>query len=98
MSENNKPDRYVSFQGIDCSEKARKTLNVALELTASHDYKNKFWDLFRTKYEGALCSETTDDDLLYLVCSSVYYLEELFEAAQNNDGLELLEDCEFNCC
>lgn len=42
--------------------------------------------------------DDTSEALLYLVCSNVFYLEELFENADHEPGLAALKACELECC
>jgi N(2)-fixation sustaining protein CowN len=35
---------------------------------------------------------------LYLVCSNSFYLDELFEKAEDEEGIRALNACELECC
>lgn len=96
--ENERPDRYVSFEGIDCAANAQKVLDIAIQILSREGFGNEFWDLFLKKYNKALESPTKEDDILYLVCSNVYYLEELFEKAESKEGMDAMGLCEYDCC
>lgn len=93
-----KPDRYISIEGIDCFGNSLVVIQEALRILEQPEYKNAFWDLFLKKLPEDYTSREQRHNLLYLVCSQVYYLEELFEQADSKEGIEYLGKCEYECC
>lgn len=94
------PDRYVSFCNIECDAKAQRILPLARNCLAAGDYlENPFWQRFDAR---AAALEAGGDgegpDALYLVCSHVMYLAEIFEDDGAAEGRALLEDIELQCC
>ena len=83
-----KKDRYVTFSNIDCY------LNSILVLDA-------FWERFMEQipldYQTNYCKDGCKD-ILYQVCSNVFYIFELFDHYEFQKGYDLLEDCELECC
>ena len=49
-------------------------------------------------YPPGYYSGEPTEDLLYLVCSNTYYIEELFEKFGDEAGLRLLQKAELECC
>ncbi|MFA6195629.1 MAG: N(2)-fixation sustaining protein CowN [Sulfurimonas sp.] len=95
-------DRYITFENIDCYENAKSVLDAMYELFAQHPTAhNKFWERFESKLPKDYANNHTDDlgrDILYEVCSNVFYIEELFEKQNFTKGIELLKCAEFDCC
>lgn len=89
------PDRYVSFCNIDCDGMARRLLPLALRrLEMGGDLANPFWRRFAER--AATAGDASGADALYLVCSHVMYLAEIFE--DGGEAAELLEAIELQCC
>ncbi|MGA9377353.1 MAG: N(2)-fixation sustaining protein CowN [Phormidium sp.] len=97
-STNQQPDRYISFEGIDCYQNAYNVLERVLHLVQDSNKSNKFWKMFVKKIPEAYYNKTHSEELIYLVCSHIYYIEELFETSHDTVGLELLTKAEFECC
>lgn len=91
-------DRYISFQNIDCYKHASDVIDEILEIIEDEQYNNKFWEVFQKKIPQAYFDKKPDEKVLYLVCSSVFYIEELFEESEDEVGLELMSTCEYQCC
>ena len=96
-------DRYITFNNIDCYD------NAALVLDAMNDLfklkpqsKDTFWLNFMSKipenYREEFRKSKKDFDTLYLVCANVFYIYDLFENYDFEDGLEVLEQVELECC
>lgn len=92
------PNRYESFEGINCFENSRVVLKYALNILETPEYSNKFWDKFIEQIPESFYKGEDDEKHLYIVCSNVYYLEELFDLAEREDALNALEKCEEECC
>lgn len=90
-------DRYKSFAGIDCDGNSQRVIETLLRHLEDPARRNPFWDAFQVKLREA-AEDPTKPDALRLVCSNVYYIEELFEACDDSDGLALLAQLEEECC
>lgn len=93
-------DRYTSFKGMNCDARAGAVIDRALPLMERPQWTNAFWEQFRTKVAAArdACAPAGTPDVLYLVCSHVFYLRDLFEDAGDAEGEALLEMIEHDCC
>lgn len=93
-------DRYVSFCNIDCDGMAARILPLArARLSADGHLANPFWARFSARAEAIEAGGAVDGvDALYLVCSHVMYLAEVFEAPGGEAGRALLEAIELQCC
>lgn len=94
-------DRYVSFKNIDCYQNAIDVLDAMYELFQKHPQsKNKLWEAFDAKipddYKTQIKKEGSD--ILYQVCSNVFYIDDLFEEYDWQKGIEALEKAELECC
>lgn len=101
MQQTQKPDRYVSFVGIEGDRNSRE-LMVMLRRHIDDPLKsNRFWELFKEKLakvgkpddSGARCL-----DELFLVHSYINNIRELFELYDDQPALELLERIETESC
>ena len=73
-------DRYVSFCNIDCDGMAARLLPLALaRLEAGDCLANPFWQRFAQAARALAGGAGEGPDALYLVCSHVMYLAEIFE-------------------
>lgn len=91
-------DRYVSFMNIDCYQHASDVIDAIIEVTQNEKYNNLFWDSFKSKIPQTYFDKNADEKVLYHVCASVFYIEELFETSNHLAGLELMKNCEYQCC
>ena len=71
-------DRYVSFMNIDCYQHASDVIDTIIEVTKDERYSNRFWEVFIEKIPQSYYEKKSDEKVLYHVCSSVFYIEELF--------------------
>lgn len=95
-------DRYVSFKDIDCYKYAVEVLDALHELFIKEpESKNAFWDRFlenidpnyKEVHEKEGCK-----DILYQVCSNVFYISDLFDEYEFEKGVDLLSRIELECC
>jgi hypothetical protein len=92
-------ERYVSFENIDCFENACLVLDAFFALLSkTPQARNAFWERFIQKVPATYHTRTPDEEVLYLVCSHVFYLEELFETFAWSRGQEALAKAELECC
>lgn len=93
-----KVDRYISFMNIDCYKHASDVIDCILEVIKDERFNTLFWDAFTAKIPQKYYDNDSDEKVLYLVCSSVFYIEELFEESNHTVGLEMMQHCEYQCC
>jgi hypothetical protein len=91
-------DRYVTFLNIDCYQHASDVLDAIIDVTGDEKNSNRFWEVFKEKIPQSYYEKRSDEKVLYHVCASVFYIEELFEQSNHEIGLELMKNCEYQCC
>lgn len=91
-------DRYVTFMNIDCYKHASEVIDSILEVTKEEKNSNRYWEVFKQNIPQSYFEQKSDEKVLYYVCSTVFYIEELFEKCDYTVGLELLKNCEYQCC
>jgi len=95
-------DRYVTFKNIDCYENASMVLDAMNELFEKEpEAKNRLWirfmDMIPKNYrEDFAVGE--HKDTLYQVCSNLFYIYDLFEEYDFENGITAMELCELECC
>ena len=90
-----KPDRYVSFEGIDCAGNARRIMECIDRHLEIPGRNNGFWEYFNKKRSGG--SGRKPDDLFLIHCN-INQVRELFETWEDEEALHLLEQLEEECC
>lgn len=101
MHQTNKPDRYVSFIGIDSDGNARRLIAMLRRHIDDPAKDNRFWQQFRQKLDqvgrpdqnGGRCL-----DELFLIHSYINNIRELFEQYDDHAALHLLEQIEAESC
>jgi N(2)-fixation sustaining protein CowN len=91
-------DHYVSFKTIDCEGNSARLIQAVLRHIDDPARTNPFWDRFKQKLAAAENVHARTADGLCLLCSHIYYIEELFEEYEDSDGLALLRQLEDECC
>lgn len=95
-------ERYVSFKNIDCFENACVVIDNMLRVLEDPVNMNLYWKkivpMIPQAYYERNAALDVNEALLYLVCSNVFYIEELFENAEDDAGLDSLKRCELECC
>jgi len=95
-------DRYVSFANIDCYENATQVLDALYELFGMHpEAKNALWERFEALIPEdytEVFAKKNSKDILYHICSHVFYLSALFEEYSFEKGIALMEKAELECC
>lgn len=89
-------DRYKSFTGIDCDGDSRRLIEMIRRHIDDPARTDGFWDAFKDKLADV--GNEAKPDGLRLVCSYVYYIEDLFERYGDSEGLALLQQLEEQCC
>ncbi len=92
------PDRYVSFEGIDCVGMSRQLVQALLRHINDPERSNVYWEALKVQLADADKGIPGKPDELYLICSRVYMLEELFQRYGDEEGLALLREIEEQCC
>jgi len=93
-----KPDRYVSFRGIRCTEQASLVLEHVFAIIDDPTKTNPFWEKFRSQIIAAADAHVRVKDELCLLCSHTYFIEELFDEHDDEVGLGHLKKIEEECC
>ena len=95
-------DRYITFQNIDCYENAALVLDAMIALFEEKpEAKNSLWLNFMDKIPEnyrEVWSKGEEKDTLYLVCANVFYISDLFEEYDFEQGIEVLDQVELECC
>ncbi|MCE6960718.1 N(2)-fixation sustaining protein CowN [Cereibacter sphaeroides] len=87
------PDRYVTFLGLDCDAKADRMMDM---LTARMQDSDSRWvGYFRQKLAE---KERMATDNLHFVGSQINSLYSFFEELEDGPALDLLWHLEHNCC
>jgi N(2)-fixation sustaining protein CowN len=89
------PDRYISFQGLECDDHARRILGYVRDCLAAGDRPSPWQPYFERKLVEI---RGIGQDELFFVGSQVNYIRELFEHHAHRDGLSLLDRIEDECC
>ncbi len=102
MEVEEKRDRYVSFANIDCYKDAANVLDAMYELfEIEPKARNSFWDRFDEfipKDYHKIYEKENHKDILYHICSNVFYISDLFDEFEFEKGIELLDTVEMDCC
>jgi hypothetical protein len=101
MPHEHKPDRYVSFAGIEGDKNARELMAMVRRHIDDPLKANRFWDLFKEKLERAGQADHTEGcrrDELLLVHTYINNLRDLFEQYDDQPALALLERIEAESC
>ena len=96
-----KPDRYVSFVGIDGDSNARKLVALLRRHIDDPARTNRFWELFKDKLVKINKPDETSgfsQDELYLVHAYINNIRELFETYDDQPALALLDRIEAESC
>lgn len=88
-------DRYVSFQGLDCDQKARQVVDFIEQYVAQPPHPSRWLEYFQMKLANR---QALGQDELYFVGSQVNAIRSLFAEYQNEVALTLLEQVEEECC
>ena len=95
-------DRYISFNNIDCYKDAARVWGGMTELFEEEPKAmNSFWERFYTyipeNYHEVLAKEN-HKDILYHICSNVFYISDLFDDYDFEKGIAVLDTVEMDCC
>ncbi|MDD2270648.1 MAG: N(2)-fixation sustaining protein CowN [Desulfuromonadaceae bacterium] len=101
MPHENRPDRYVSFVGIEGDKNSRELMTMLRRHIDDPQKTNRFWEMFTEKLDrvgvmdgnGGRCL-----DELFLIHSYINNIRELFEEYDDQAALALLEQIETESC
>lgn len=96
-----KPDRYVTFRGIDGDGNARRLVAMLRRHIDDPAKSNPFWEKFKEKLATAGSAEANGGrvlDELFLVHSYINNISELFEEYDDREALALLRQVETESC
>jgi hypothetical protein len=96
-----KPDRYVSFIGINGDENSRVLMGMLRRHIDDPERTNPFWEKFKEKLDSVGAPDKTSGrclDELFLIHSYINNIRELFETYDDQDALDLLEQIEEESC
>ena len=96
-----KPDRYVSFAGIEGDKNSRELMALLRRHIDDPQKSNRFWELFKEKLarvgQPSVNGERCLDEL-FLIHSYINNIRELFEEYDDQSALALLEKVETESC
>jgi N(2)-fixation sustaining protein CowN len=101
MQQEGKPDRYVSFIGIDGDNNSKKLMVMLRHHIDDPDKSNRFWELFKEKLARVGITDQNGGrclDELFLIHSYINNIRELFEEYDDHLALTLLEQIETESC
>lgn len=101
MPQDNKPDRYVSFVGIEGDRNARELIVMLRRHIDDPDKSCQFWELFKEKLGRVGKPDGNGGrslDELFLIHSYINNIRELFEEYDDRPALALLEQIELESC
>ena len=101
MKQKNKPDRYVSFIGIEGDKNSQELIVMLRRHIDDPEKSNPFWEMFKEKLSRVGKPEENGGrcfDELFLIHSYINNIRELFEEYDDQAALELLERIEVESC
>jgi hypothetical protein len=101
MVQGQKPDRYVSFVGIEGDKNSRELIVMLRRYIDDPLKTNRFWEMFKEKLERVGKPDENSGrslDELYLIHAYINNIEELFEQYDDQPALALLEKIEAESC
>lgn len=101
MQQETKPDRYISFVGIEGDKNSRELMVMLRGHIDDPQKSNRFWELFREKLDRVGLTDGNGGrclDELFLIHSYINNIRELFEEYDDQPALALLEQIETESC
>jgi len=101
MQQEQKPDRYVSFIGIEGESNSRKLMEMLRRHIDDPHKTNRYWELFKEKLARVGKPEENSGrslDELFLIHAYINNIRELFEEHDDQPALALLEQIEIESC
>ncbi|MBJ6801324.1 N(2)-fixation sustaining protein CowN [Geomonas propionica] len=101
MQKQDKPDRYISFAGIEGYKNSRELVALLRRHIDAPGKSNPFWEKFKEKLARVGQPDQNGGrslDELFLVHSYINDIRGLFEEYDDEAALELLEQVERESC
>jgi N(2)-fixation sustaining protein CowN len=101
MHNGDKPDRYVSFVGIEGDRNSRELMVMVRRHIDEPHKSNRFWELFKEKLDRVGKPDENSGrclDELFLIHAYINNIRELFELYDDQAALTLLERIETESC
>ena len=101
MGQEEKPDRYVSFRGIEGESNSRELVTLLRRHIDVPAKSNRFWEQFKETLARVGQPDGNSGrclDELFLIHSYINNLRELFEKYDDLPALALLEQIEEESC
>lgn len=101
MQRENKPDRYLSFAGIEGDKNSRELMALLRRHIDDPEKSDPFWERFKEKLARVGKPEANGGrclDELFLIHSYINNIRELFEEYGDEAGMTLLERIELESC
>ena len=100
MQQEHKPDRYVSFVGIEGDKNSVNLITMLRRHIDDPSRSNGFWEQFKEKLArlGQPDQSGRCLDELFLIHSYINNIREIFEQYDDLAALELLEQIETESC
>lgn len=101
MQREQKPDRYVSFAGIQGDQNSLDLITMLRRHIDDPEKSNPFWEKFKEKLARVGQPEQNGGrclDELFLIHSYINNIRELFEDEADLPALALLEQIELESC
>jgi N(2)-fixation sustaining protein CowN len=101
MQQDSKPDRYVSFVGIEGDKNSLQLVALLRRHIDDPQRSNPFWEQFKQKLARVGRPEQNGGrclDELFLIHSYINNIRELFELYDDQPALDLLEKIETESC
>jgi hypothetical protein len=101
MQQERKPDRYVSFVGIEGDKNSRELMTMLRRHIDDPLKTNRFWEIFKGKLEMVGKPDENSGrclDELFLIHAYINNIGELFELYDDQPALALLEKIEAESC
>ena len=101
MQQGNKPDRYLSFAGIEGDKNSQELMAMLRRHIDAPHKSNRFWEQFKAKLARVGQPDQNGGrglDELFLIHSYINNIRELFEEYDDRPALTLLERIEAESC
>ena len=101
MQNQNKPDRYLSFAGIEGDKNSQELIVLLRRHIDAPEKTNRFWEQFKEKLSRVGQPDQNGGrslDELFLIHSYINNIRELFEQYDDLPALALLEQIETESC
>lgn len=101
MQRENKPDRYLSFAGIEGDKNSRELMALLRRHIDDPEKSDPFWERFKEKLARVEKPEANGGrclDELFLIHSYLNNIRDLFEEYGDEAGMTLLERIELESC